>query len=171
MNRIIVAVMTAVMLIFGTAANAAKRHDPEDTDGRLDIVLIKVSGDKGELGHFTLRTEDPWRCSLLKRSKDTSLKWLFDDARDRDRDLVGKFLCINSKLIFRLHGPDTGNRYEDISVGRPNRRTAKIDVPLDLVEFQANHAGAAAKSRDNEAPACDSPCKDRAPDSGTLKIY
>ena len=171
MKRIIVAVVTAVFLLCGTAANAAKRHDPEDSDGRLDIVLIKASGDRGELGHFTLRTENPWRCNYLKRSKDTSLRWLFDDGRDGDFDLVGRVVCVNSELVLRLHGPDTGNRYEDISVRRPNRRTAKVDVPLDLIEFDATHAGAVARSRDKEAPSCDSICTDRAPNQGTLKIY
>jgi hypothetical protein len=171
MKRIVVVAMIAAIVLAATSAQAAKKHDPEDTDGRLDIVLVAASGDEGELGHFTLRTEDPWRCSYLKRSRDTSLRWLFDDARDDDFDLAGRFVCINTNLVFRMHGPDSGNRYEDISVRRPNRRTAKINVPLDLVEFDANHAGGVARSRDEEAPSCETVCKDRAPDSGTLKIY
>jgi hypothetical protein len=173
MTRSLAAAVVAFTLpVFAiTAANAAERRDPKDTDGRLDIVFTRATGDKGDVGHLKIGTEDRWRCGYLKRNRNTSLRWVFDDGRDGDIDLVGKFVCREDVLNFNLRGPDTGNRYEPLTVQRPNRRTVKVNVPFDLVEFEDNHMGVVARSKDGEAPACETPCSDRAPNKSSMKVY
>ena len=171
MNRLAAALIVVLSLFPIAAVMAAERRDPKDADGRLDIVLIVATGDKGEVGHLTIRTEDRWRCRYLKRSRNTSLKWLFDDRRDGDTDLIGRFVCRKGRLSFNLRGPDTGNHYEPLKVRRPNRRTTKVNVPFDLAEFEGAHMGVAARSKDGEAPACETPCVDRAPNMGTMRVY
>ena len=170
MNRLVV-VIAVLSLLPITAANAAERQDPKDAEGRLDIVLVVANGEKGDVGHLTVRTENRWRCRYLKGSRETSLKWLFDDRRDGDIDLIGRFVCRKGTLSFNLRGPDTGNQYEPLAVRRPNRRTAKVNVPLDLVEFEGAHMGVRARSKDGEASACEMPCVDRAPNNGSMKVF
>ena len=164
---------TALLLgVFINQAFAASSTDPNDTPGRLDITFVRGSGSSGEVGRFRIETQRRYRCRYLRRSSSNRLKLLFDDRRDGDVDLVGRFKCSNHDWILDLKGPDTGSHYESLSVKRPNKHTVKVKVPLFLDELSGNHMGIYATSKDATAPACaTTPCKDRAPDSGTIKIY
>jgi hypothetical protein len=170
-----VAVALLIVALEGQAL-AGSVTDPNDTPGPLDITLLKASGTRHGIGHFRIETQHRFRCRKLKLGKPNRLKLLFDDGRDHDVDLVGRFLCSKddsgNQWSLRLHGPSTGNHYEDLHARRPNRHTLKVIVPLDLLEFAAPHMGVFARSKDATAPTCSTePCRDRAPDVGNLKVY
>jgi hypothetical protein len=75
------------------------------------------------------------------------------------------------KLIFKLHGNDSGNNYEALTAKRPDRRSVVVKMPTDLTEFESDHASAHARSSDSISEGCDPACTDRAPDTGGAQIY
>jgi hypothetical protein len=177
-TRILAVGVALLMVALEGQALAGSVTDPNDTPGRLDITLLRARGARHGVGHFRIETQHRFRCRKLKLGKPNRLKLMFDDRRDHDVDLVGRFLCSkddsgNHHWSLRLHGPSTGSHYEDLAARRPNRHTLKVIVPLDLAEFAAPHMGVFARSKDATAPACRSaePCRDRAPDVGNLKVY
>jgi hypothetical protein len=168
------AVMLVVSVLAPPAA-AAKAEDPNDVDGKLDIRLISFKGAAGGTGTVKLKTQNPWGCKFLRQGVKTSLNWYFDDGEDGDNDLIGKFVCINAnsdnpKLILKLHGPDTDNRYEPVPAKKPDKKTVKATFPFDLPEFESDHASAHARSKDAISEGCDV-CVDRAPDTGGMTLY
>jgi hypothetical protein len=164
------------MVILEGQAHAGTLIDPNDTAGKLDITLLRATGARHGVGHFRIETQRRFRCRKLKLGKPNRLRLLFDDRRDQEIDLVGRFYCAResgrNRWFLRLHGPSTGSHYEELHVTRPNRHAVKVTVPLDLTEFVAVHMGVVATSKDATAPACTpEPCRDRAPDVGNLKVY
>ncbi len=174
--RVVAVAVALLMVILDGQAYAGTVIDPNDTAGRLDITLLRATGARHGIGHFRIETQRRFRCRTLRLGKPNRLKLLFDDRRDQDVDLVGRFYCSKANgrnhWFLRLHGPTTGSHYEALHATRPNRHTLKVTVPLDLAEFVAVHMGVVASSKDATAPACASePCRDRAPDVGNLKVY
>ena len=167
---------TLVALVLGTSARAAFMADANDSDGRLDVKAYALHYDSGT-GVLTLKvkTYEGWGCKFLRSGVMTSLNWYFDDGEDGDADLTGKFVCVNAnkkpKLVFKLHGNDSGNNYELINAKRPNRRSVVVKMPTDLTEFESDHVSAWAKTRDGITEGCNDACPDRAPDSGGTRIY
>ena len=177
--RRLVTVAFASLLVLSLLAPAASAKetasDPNDSDGRLDIVEISFKGAAGATSTVKLKTQNPWGCKFLRQGVKTSLNWYFDDGEDGDNDLIGKFVCVNAgsakpKLIMKLHGPDTGNHYEPVPAKKPNKKTVKATFPFDLAEFESDHASAHARSKDAITEGCDV-CVDRAPDTGGLSLY
>jgi hypothetical protein len=169
MKRLLPAAIAVVVVLVGaTAAMAVSRKDPKDVSGRLDIVRIKFTSQQ-QLATLTLETENAWRCRYLKPAKKTALRWLFDDGADGDNDLIGDFVCRQKKLVFELHSEDS--QYEPIFATRPDKRTVKVTMPLDVPELESDTLVLAAKSRDGAAGACDQTCRDRAPNEGRMKAY
>ncbi|MDP9225272.1 MAG: right-handed parallel beta-helix repeat-containing protein [Actinomycetota bacterium] len=153
--------------------SAGSATDSNHTAGRLDIARLNARGSRHGTGHFKIATQRRFRCQTLKLSKPNHLKLLFDDRRDGDADLVGRFFCSKGSSrnhwFLRLHGPSTGSHYEALRATRPNRHTLKVTVPLDLREFKGTHMGVFARSKD---AACNpNACRDRAPHNGSLKVY
>jgi hypothetical protein len=170
------AVVSLLLLLFAPA-HAASLSDPNDTRGRLDIFVLRASGARHGMGRFSIETQRRFGCNKLKLGKPNRLKLLFDDQRDGDIDLVGRFYCFRGSYshnhwYLRLHGPSSGSHYEELRATRPDRHTINVAVPLDLLEFVGSHLGVLARSKDATAAACTSKaCRDRAPDAGNLKVY
>jgi Right handed beta helix region len=155
-----------------TCKVAGKVTDPNDTGGRLDIAVLRGTGGRHGTGHFKIETQRRFGCRTLKLGKPNRLELLFDDRRDGDADLIGKFRCSKGHWTLRLHGPSSGNHYEALHATRPNRHTLKVTVPLDLRELKGTHMGVYARSKDATAPGCRAQsCRDRAPKAGSLKVY
>lgn len=158
------------------SAGAAFHSDPNDSGGRLDVKAYALHYDSGT-GVLTLKlkTYEGWGCKYLRSGIMTSLNWYFDDGMDGDVDLTGKFVCVSvqkhPKLVFKLHGNDSGNNYEALTAKRPNHRSVTVKMPTDLTEFESDHASAHARSTDGIAGGCDTGCPDRAPDTGGAQIY
>lgn len=167
-----VVAMVAVLVVgIATPAFAVKRQDPADSGLDIDISLIKFVEDPEDVGTLTIRSHSAWRCRVLRPAAKTSLKWFFDGSGNNDFDLVGSFVCREGALIFQLRSTDGSNNYEPIAAERPNRRTAKVTMPLDLVELNSNNLDLIAKSKDVSGETCIEDCVDRAPNEGRMKAY
>lgn len=177
MRRLAPVALALLLLVSVLAppASAAKMDDPNDTDGKLDVVLISFKGTAGGTGTVKLKTQNRWGCKFLRQGVKTSLNWYFDDGEDGDNDLIGKFVCVNAnsnkpKLIMKLSGPDSGNNYEPVPAKRPDKKTVKATFPFDLAELESEHASAHVRSKDAISEGCDV-CVDRAPDTGGMRMY
>lgn len=174
MKRITVVMTLLASLLIAASALAAvvEATDPDDVNGFLDLASLKSDSEEGGNGFFTIKTHDGFACNYLKPgSKKTNLKLLFDDGRDGDIDLVGRFECSDNKLFMMLHGKETENNYEPLRVKRPRAKVAKVAFQLDLAEFEATHLGVIVKSKDSTNVDCDPKCVDRIPKKGSLKAY
>ncbi len=170
-SRMVALVLLTSVALWGTAAPGITSAGSRSGQGKLEIVFVKASGTRDGIGRFELGTEKRVRCRYLRPRKDRSLRWSFDDGGDGDFDLVGRFACIESRLLFLLRGRSTHRKYESIRTRRPSRRSLAVRFSLELKELRAKHLLAVAKSRDSQSPACATSCKDRAPDSGFLHVY
>jgi hypothetical protein len=158
--------------LHGVTCKTAGRKTNRVHKGRLHIAALRANGSRHGTGHFRIETERRFGCRKLNVGKPNRMKLLFDDKRDGDADLIGKFLCSKGHWSLHLHGPSTGNRYEALHATRPNRRTLKVTVPLDLRELKGRHMGVYARSKDASSPACTpKACRDRTPRAGSLKVY
>ena len=172
MKRVLSVVSVLCLLFVALPAHAAEDTDPDDKAGFLDLAELVAVGDQGEIGTFTIKTHEGFACNYLKASTDNYLKIVFDDGRDGDADLVGRFKCIDNKLMFFLHGPDTGNDYEPFRADRPKAKVTRVAFAMDLAEFEANHMGVKVLAKDATNVDCKpDACKDRIPSSGDLKVY
>ncbi len=170
---IVLACLNVVFAAIPVTAAEVVANDPDDVKGSLDLAELRVEAQQGEAGFFKITTHDGYACDYLKpESKKTYLKLLFDDGRDGDTDLVGRFECVDNKLFLFLHGKETGNNYEGLRVGRPKPKVSKVSFQLDLEEFKSNKLGVVVKSKDGTDTDClETACKDRIPESGSLKAY
>jgi hypothetical protein len=170
---IVLACLSLVFVSLPATAAGVVANDPDDVDGFLDLAELSVEAVEGESGFFKITTHEGYACNYLKpESKKTYLKLLFDDGRDGDTDLVGRFECVDNKLFMFLHGKETGNNYEGLRVDRPRAKVSKVSFQMDLEEFQSNKLGVVVKSKDATNTECqETACKDRIPESGSLKVY
>ncbi|HEX2057439.1 MAG TPA: hypothetical protein VHI71_03640 [Actinomycetota bacterium] len=173
MRRFVSVVSLAGLLVgaLATPASAAQRKDPADSGLRIDISLIKFVEDPEDVGELTIKTHSGWKCRALRPAAKTSLKWFFDGSGDNGWDLVGSFVCRDGTLVFELRSTDGSNNYEPIVAQRPNRRTAKVTMPLDLTELDSENLDLMAKSKDVSGETCIEDCVDRAPNKGRMKAY
>ncbi|MDQ4025963.1 MAG: hypothetical protein M3217_10840 [Actinomycetota bacterium] len=162
---------TALVVALAAPAFAVKRQDPADSGLSIDISLIKFVEDPEDVATLTIRTHSAWKCRELRPAAKTQLKWLFDGSGNNDWDLVGKFVCRDGVLVFQLRSTDGSNQYEPIAAERPNKRTVKVTMPLDLTELDGQHLDLAAKSKDTSGETCIEDCVDRAPDKGRMRAY
>ena len=152
-------------------ALAVEQEDPADSGLKIDISLIKFVEDPEDVGTLTIKTHSRWKCRALRPAAKTSLKWFFDGSGNNDWDLVGSFVCRDGTLVFELRSTDGSNNYEPIVAQRPNRRTAKVTMPLDLPELDSENLDLMAKSKDVSGETCIEDCVDRAPNNGRMKAY
>ncbi|MDQ4125572.1 MAG: hypothetical protein M3134_08235 [Actinomycetota bacterium] len=161
------ALVTGVM----PAAWAVQRRDPADSGSKLDISLIKFVEDPEDVATLTIRTHSGWNCRALRPAAKTSLKWFFDGSGNNDFDLVGSFVCRQGTLVFELRSTDGSSQYEPLVTERPNRRTVRVQMTLDLPQLDSNNLDLIAKSKDASGETCTEDCVDRAPDEGRMKAY
>jgi hypothetical protein len=152
-------------------AAAAQRSDPADSGLDLDISLIKFVENPEDVATLTIRTHSGWKCGALRPAAKRSLKWFFDGSGDNGFDLVGKFVCRDGTLVFELRSTDGGSQYEPLVAERPNRRTVKVTMTLDLPQLDSNNLDLVAKSADTSGETCIEDCLDRAPNTGRMKAY
>jgi hypothetical protein len=153
------------------AALAVERDDPADSGLKLDISLIKFVEDPEDVGKLTIKTHSGWKCRALRPAAKTSLKWFFDGSGNNEFDLVGSFVCRRRTLVFELRSADGNNNYEPIVAQKPNRRTVRVTMPLDLPELDSENLDLIARSKDTSGETCIEDCVDRAPDEGRMKAY
>jgi hypothetical protein len=147
-------------------AAAAAASDPEDTKGKLDIVLIEFVQDTDEEpAELSIKTDTKWGCGYLNPAKKTNLKWKFDDSGGNAADYVGTFVCRQGTLVFEISSTDGSQNFEPLPTERPNQKKVVVDVPTDIFDGLDDLW---ATSKDGEASKCSDPCKDRAPDAGGL---
>lgn len=166
--------LVAVLLALALPAGAAEiaTTDPDDVAGKLDLRELSFEAERNGAGFFTVKTHDAFGCNYLKKGKPNRLKLLFDDGRDGDVDLVGRFECMDGTLLMFLHGKESGNNYEPLKAKRPTRKVAKVAFQLDIAEFESDTMGVKVRSVDGTAEGCtDDPCKDGIPAKGSVKAY
>lgn len=171
-NRLFV-LLSSFVLVFALApaASAVEQDDPADSGLKLDIASIKFVEDPEDVGKLTIKTHSGWKCGALRPAAKTSLKWFFDGSGNNDFDLVGSFVCRDGTLVFELRSTDGSSQYEPIVATKPNRRTVKVTMPLDLPQLDSNNLDLIAKSTDKSGETCIEDCVDRAPDEGRMKAY
>lgn len=171
-RRIFVAATSVfAMTVMAAPALAVQQQDPADSGLDLDISLIKFVEDPEDIATLTIKTHSGWKCSALRPAANTSLKWFFDGSGNDDFDLVGSFVCRDGTLIFELRSTDGSSQYEPIVAEKPNRRTVRVTMPLDLNELDSSNLDLIAKSKDVSGETCIEECVDRAPDEGRMKAY
>jgi hypothetical protein len=173
MRRLVSVVSIAALMVVGLApaAFAVQRQDPADSGLKLDISLIKFVEKPEDVATLTIKTHSGWKCRALRPAAKTSLKWFFDGSGDNDFDLVGSFVCSDGTLVFNLRSTDGSSQYEPIVATKPNRRTVRVKMTLDLPELDSNNLDLIAKSKDTSGETCIEDCVDRAPDQGRMKAY
>lgn len=162
MKRFFACLLLAALVTAASPASAAvvENTDPDDQNGFLDLELLRSEAEKGGAGYFKIKVYDGYACNYLKESSKNYLKLLFDDGMDGDTDLIGEFTCVDNKLLFFLHGKDTGNNYEPLRAQRPKAKITKVAFQLDLAEFKANHVRVTVKAKDATNVDCDPACID-----------
>lgn len=169
------ALVSTLVALLGLAlappAAAAQRKDGADSGSKLDISLIKFVEDPEDVATLTIRTHSAWKCGALRPAAKTSLKWFFDGSGDDDFDLVGSFVCRGGTLLFNLRSTDGASQYEPLVAKRPDRRTVRVKMTLDLPQLNSNNLDLVAKSKDSSGETCTENCTDRAPNTGRLKAY
>ena len=171
-SRLFVLLSSLVLVVaLAPAALAVEQEDPADTGLKLDISLIKFVEKPEDIGRLTIKTYSGWKCSALRPAAKTSLKWFFDGSGSNDFDLVGSFVCRDGTLVFELRSTDGSSQYEPIVARKPNRRTVKVTMPLDLPQLDSNNLDLIAKSKDTSGETCIEDCVDRAPNTGRMKAY
>lgn len=172
-RRLVVLLSSAALLLTALAAPAAavQRRDPADSGLDLDISLIKFVEDPNDVATLTIKTHSGWKCAALRPVNSRSLKWYFDGSGNDDFDLVGKFVCRKGTLLFHLRSTDGGSRYEPLVAKKPNPRTVRVTMTLDLPQLDSNNLDLIAKSKDTSGETCIEDCSDRAPNTGRLKAY
>lgn len=174
MGRRLICVSSIVTLVLALAippAFAVAEEDPADSGLKIDIARIAFREDPEDVGRLTIRAHSRWKCRHLRPAAKTQLKWLFDGSGDNAFDLVGNFVCRDRKLLFNLRSTDGSNKYESIVATRPNRRSVRVKMPLDLVELDSNNLDLVVKSKDLSGVTCIEDCVDRAPDQGRMHAY
>lgn len=174
MTRRLICVVSVAALLIPLAAPpafAVAQDDPADSGLKIDIARIAFREDPENVGRLTIRAHSRWRCRHLRPAAKTQLKWLFDGSGNREFDLVGNFECRDGKLLFKLRSTDGSNNYEPIVATRPNRRSVRVSMPLDLIELNSDHLDLVAKSKDASGETCIENCVDRAPDQGRMRAY
>lgn len=170
-RSLLVALLCLGLLSIPASAAEVEANDPDDVSGFLDLALLKSVAEEGGPGFFTIKTHEGFACNYLKPNGKNYLKLQFDDGRDGDIDLVGVFECADNKLMFLLHGKETGNNYEPLRAKRPKAKVTKVSFQLDLAEFESDTMGVIVRSKDGTNVDCDPVCKDSIPENGSLKAY
>lgn len=173
MRKTLLVLLTATSLVTqsGAVSAAVAKEDPNDVAGKLDvkvIEMVEVFDPKTQdviANKLKIETFGKWRCRYLASAKDTSLKWFLDTEGNSAAEWIGRFVCQNGALVMLFSSTDGSQNLEPLPVKRPNKMKANVTIPGD---FFADVDRAWAKSKDGEAQACSDPCKDRAPDSGSL---
>lgn len=165
------AVTAAFVMGVMPAAFAVQQQDPDDAGSKLDISLIKFVEDPEDVATLTIKTHSAWKCRALRPAAKTSLKWFFDGSGNNDFDLVGSFVCRQGTLVFELRSTDGSAQYEPLVAKKPNGRTVRVQMTLDLNELDSNNLDLIAKSKDTSGETCIEDCVDRAPDEGRMKAY
>lgn len=165
--------LSSLLLVVALAppALAVEQQDPADSGSKLDISLIRFVEDPEDVGTLTIKTHSGWKCRALRPAAKTSLKWFFDGSGNNDFDLVGSFVCRDGTLVFNLRSTDGSSQYEPIVAQKPNRRTVRVTMPLDLPQLDSQNLDLVAKSKDVSGETCIEDCVDRAPDEGRMKAY
>jgi hypothetical protein len=158
------------LMLLSPPASAIRRRDANDSASRLDIRLISENARPRRGGALIIRTFGRWGSRYLRDGLPTNLRWKFDDRDDGDWDLVGKFRFTNGALRFFLRGTNSGNIYEPLRAGRPDRRSVRVRFAFDIAELQSNRLSVVASSSDGGSGCRRNPCRDRAPDSGRMDI-
>ena len=106
------------------------KSDPNDTRGPLDMVKVRYIGHGDDTATLVLKTAEKWRCAFLRGVADAphtytaGLSWDINRNKDPYNEKSGHFTCINKKLYFSINNGDA------IRAHRPDRRTARVRIPL-----------------------------------------
>lgn len=121
------------------SSGAYRNSDPEDSDSRLDIVLVEALVAKSGL-LLTIRTADPWRSDYIEYEPTIGntimarLWWEMDTDHDGDSDLEGHFFWDNGekKMFLELYSEER----DKLVAKKIDSRTVSVKIPLTYPELQ-----------------------------------
>lgn len=121
-----------VDVVWTAAAGATSRQaarDPEDVEGRLDIIRVGARA-RGRRMVLRIRTAEAWRCSYLKSpvesydSRGGTFRWHVDTNRDPYNEHTASYRCQGGTVF--LDFPESGGTFEAL---KPDPRTVVVEVP------------------------------------------
>lgn len=135
-----------LLLQGGLAAGSSAVHrnsDPEDSDGRLDIVSVRSQAAESSL-LLTIRTADPWRSDYIEYEPSLDdpitarLWWEMDTDLDGDSDLEGYFFWDTGKkkMFLELYSEDR----DRLLAKKVDKRTVSVEIPLTYPESSPSAA-------------------------------
>ncbi len=125
----------------------AQARDPEDVDGRLDLVFVRFEQIDAKHSRLVIRTAEAWKCGYLaepgENLQDSAFADLYWEYRVRGANQrVGDFECKGKgEVIFKLP-----NRTE-FPVRRPTLKVAQVIVPSRAFDVPIERLHVFAKSR------------------------
>ncbi len=141
-------ILVAFLIVPATTMSSASAKEGQGKL-RFSFFIFKAPEKRSGIGRYTMYMKKPLRCRYLEPAKDRSLKLLFDNGRDGDFDLKGKFVCTEGRLLLFLRGTQTHNRYEPIRPERLSPSDLRVGIPLDLAELKGwKYPTSVARSRD-----------------------
>ncbi len=163
-----------VVVMVGNASGGTtvrEQKDPADSGLNIDISLIRYVQHSEDAARLTIKTHAGWKCRELRPAADMQLTWFFDGSGSDAFDLAGSFVCRDGVLLFKLRTWGGSQEYESAVARKPDPRTVRVKMPLNLVEFDDSRPlQLVARSKDTCGKTCVEDCVDWAPDEGRLVV-
>ena len=159
-----------------TSANEARRRDPNDTRGPLDIKYIAHGHASGKLLWHKVAMRSPWGKRALRGGNDITFG-LSNDGEDRFDEVHVTVDVADGKLGAWIYGYIEGSDYagvgesKPIKFTRPNRMTIKIFFDQSWVDRRDRYAWDLWTSyRKRGSRHCQNWCSDHAPGSSPDRL-
>jgi hypothetical protein len=149
-------------------ASHADVEDNNDTRGPLDVRTVRMSA--GNSPRWTFSTFDRWRATEIWDSGFFVVK--LDTFGDERFDYFALIRSVGDRLdgsLYRDYRRKDDKRKTGLRVGRPNRRSALVTVPLSRLRFTQRGVFRWTTTATWTSARCGrATCLDRAPDRGAV---
>lgn len=119
------------------ADTTVSKRDPQDVEGRLDLVFVQYEGADQDM-RLVLRTAERWRNRYLSDAGDGGhvayLVWEFDRDADGSFDCTGRFFVTeNNRIKFEKSAPGEQRAF---AARRLSRRSVAVRIPSNFCGFR-----------------------------------
>lgn len=141
-KTVAVAMLVCLVLLITSGLSLAEtsvsERDPQDVEGRLDLVFVQYTGTTEDM-RLVLRTAERWRNGYLSDAGDGGhvayLIWEFDRNGDGSFDCTGRFFVTEAnKIKFERSAPGEQRAF---AARRPTRRSVAVSIPADFCGFRS----------------------------------
>lgn len=165
-RRLSILVVPLLLLALAVPAQATLPPDPNDTPGRLDLLLaLAERGPVGEPVTIMVGTYDDWKKSVLARPGRNRMIVLFSTDGDNEPEYKGRVYAVGKRLTIMISG--SGESFENLPVRRPDASTIKTIIPASS-PVSGDFGLAVRTVYRTDRGSCSTACRDRYPDSGYI---